>query len=167
MIVLIIVGLLSAMVAPRLAQATTRANVDAAAQRLIDDLERARVYANATSQRVDVSFDVAKGKYEITKVPDPSGRGLGVSISMASHEGAFLAAADFNGGTAFSFDGFGQATLSGTVTITSNGETRQIALDKTNGRLTAARIARTSAIARAAELAETAAAIERAKAKSK
>ncbi|MGB0768765.1 MAG: prepilin-type N-terminal cleavage/methylation domain-containing protein, partial [Phycisphaeraceae bacterium] len=61
--VVVIVGVVGAMALPRFAEATARQQLDAAAERVTDDLNKARHRARASSSTLTLTFDIDAERY--------------------------------------------------------------------------------------------------------
>ncbi len=136
-LVVVIAGLLAAVAVPRYAQSLTRYSANAAAQRVIADLELARQRAAATSKTVDVVFDPAADTYAFTNLDHPDHPGTPYTVDLSADPyGADLRTADFAGRAYFKFSGYGRPDAGGTLTLGVGTHAFTIALDPDTGQAT-------------------------------
>lgn len=114
-LVVIIVGVISAIAVPRFAQATARQQLDAAANRLISDFQKAQHHAQATSNDVELSFDASGNSYTFTPA---SGTSFQVQLDESPYQ-VKVTKATFEDTTAVTFNGFGIPSAQGAVVLES------------------------------------------------
>lgn len=147
-----VLGVLAAVAVPRYTASLARYRVEAAAGRIVGDLERARAMAGATSARVGVRFDTAGSRYIVSALDgvaslDPDGELNGaelvadhvtpdptspdqawVELGLAPFH-AELTAAVFGKDSEVFFDGFGRPDRPGRCVVTVGAERRRIVVD--------------------------------------
>ena len=135
--VVIIVGIMSAIVAPRIFTSLAYHHVEAAAKRVQVDLELARRQARATSASQTVQFLVNADSYSLPAMNDLDRPGsiYSVDLSTAPYEASILSA-DFGGDAVLIFDGYGVPDSAGQVIVESGGYRRTIFVDAVTGRVT-------------------------------
>jgi len=129
-IVVLIIGILAAVAAPKFSESLDVYHVDAAARRVKSDLEFAIGRARMMSQSVSILFDSTDSTYTMPGVPDvdrPSQDYL-VDLTKAPHASA-IANVSFGGDATVVIDGYGKPDSSGDVLVQSGDETRTIHLD--------------------------------------
>lgn len=130
-LVLVIAGVLAAIAAPRFAQATARKQLEAAADRVIADLNRASTRARAASQATTVRFRLAMDRYE---ADDTGGDAYTVELGEPPY-GVDITQARFGSTTTASFNAYGVPVDTGTVTLARGANTITVTLDS-NGEAT-------------------------------
>ena len=130
-LVLIIVGIVAAIAMPRFAQATARQQLDAAADRLVRDFEKAQHDARATINQVAMTFDTADNSYTVTQA---NGDTVVVQLDESPYQVA-IKKATFNDVSAMSFNGYGVPSSAGAVTLESSTGSVVVSL-ASNGRAT-------------------------------
>jgi prepilin-type N-terminal cleavage/methylation domain-containing protein len=130
------IGLITAgIAAPKYFNATNRYRVSVAAHRIAADFTLARAQARSRSTTQTIVFTQASNSYTLSGVKNLDGNGTNYTVNLAAEPyNVTLTSVDFgNGATQTSFDRFGFATAGGTVTISANGWTKTIVLDKNTG----------------------------------
>lgn len=138
---IVILAIVASMAIPRFGASLARQRADAAARRIMADLDLARRHANQTSSTVTVFFDVAQNRYWLSGVPDPDRPGTDYAVELdAEPYLATIVSADFGGTLKVGFDGYGDvigaAKSGGKVVISVGPEQRVITLDANTGRAT-------------------------------
>ncbi|MBX2852740.1 MAG: prepilin-type N-terminal cleavage/methylation domain-containing protein [Phycisphaeraceae bacterium] len=123
-LVMLIIGVVSAIAVPRFAQASARQRLDAAANRLIADTALARSRANAASESVTMSFDTNDDIYKVSAV---AGDAFAVELGASPYD-VSITSADFNGNRFVQFNAFGIPQQTGTVTISSSSGSVTLAI---------------------------------------
>lgn len=138
-IALLIIGVLSAVAAPRFLHMLGRYRVDAAAGRMQADLEYARQQARTHNQPRTVVFDAGTQSYELADADHPDQPGGKYVVSLSDSPGEVsLKAASFGALNAPSvtFDLYGRPDGGGTVVLTAGRSERSVRVDGTTGRVT-------------------------------
>ena len=126
-LVMFIIGIVAAIALPRFAQANARQQLEAAANRVVNDLERARHEARASSNAVAISFSTSDNSYSYASA-------VGTTFEMQLDESPYqveLSKALFNGSSNVAFNGYGMPSSNGPVTLKSNAGTVKVTLDAT------------------------------------
>jgi len=129
-IVLLIVGVLAAIAAPRFGHSLRRYRAEATARRILTDLQLAQRHARSTSTSQSVQFATAQNRYTLAGLPalDRSSGEYEVRLSGEPYEAA-LVAADFGGDELVTFNGYGLPDTCGSVLIQVGDEYRLIVLN--------------------------------------
>lgn len=136
-VVLSIVGALSAIAIPRFASAITHYRVESAAQRLVLDLEYARKHAMHTAMSQTVALNVAGDRYELVGVQhlDQSSKPYVVELSEAPYQ-ARIVSAVFGGDAEVIFDIHGVPDSGGQVVVEVGSWQSTLTLDASTGEVT-------------------------------
>lgn len=156
-LVLLLLGVIAAIAAPRLSASMERSRALAAAQRVAADLEAARSAAMAASASRKVIFAPAKSAYGGGGLAGVLDRGSGtyvVDLSRAPYNSTIPAASfgdstslrwtgvyDLDAAQEVVFDGFGRPDTEGWIVTASGGSYYKVALDRT-GRTSISRVTR-------------------------
>jgi len=135
--VLLIVGITVAIAAPRYTQGMTRYRADAAARRLVADLEWARTEAIARSGSIEVVFDFTGHTYSLKTVESINRNSVDnqVSLQKEPYQATLVSAfGDSVAGTALIFDGYGTADRNGQIVIQVGDEQRIVTVNGQTGR---------------------------------
>lgn len=133
-IVMIIVGMLAAMAIPRFAGATVRQRADAAARRLVADLNMAGRHAYQTGSSQTVVFNLTDHSYQMPGLIDPQRPGQEYVIELMDEPYLTrLVSVDFSGFEKVTFDGYGVPDNGGTIVIAAGDEKRTISVDADTG----------------------------------
>ena len=137
MIVVLIIGILSAATVPKFFDSVESFHVDAAAKRIKLDLEmgRRRARSNSTSQSVE--FDTSTSTYTLPNVPDlnHADTDYWVDLTRAPYS-SVLAFVDFNGTETVTFDGYGVPDHAGTIEIEVGNYLQTLTVEATTGKVT-------------------------------
>ena len=119
-VVILVLGTIAAVAAPRFGYASTTFRLDAAIKKIEADLQYATQMARSRSQAVVVEFDPDTDSYTITGVNSPLDGTANYTVNLA--EAPFeidLTDVRFNGGTPTSFriDGHGASINAGAIRI--------------------------------------------------
>lgn len=123
-LVLVIMGVLAAIAVPRFSQATARQQLEAAADRVVADLNRASTRARAASQTTTVLFNLSSDQYGISAV---GGQALTVDLSSPPYE-VDITSAKFGSYRYAQFNAFGVPVESGTVVLKRGGSSVTVTL---------------------------------------
>jgi prepilin-type N-terminal cleavage/methylation domain-containing protein len=137
-IVVLIIGILTAMATPKFAASLKRAQADAACLRVKADLNLARQTAISRSTTQSVQFIANSAVYTLPGIADLDNPALAAySVNLAEGEyRAVVTAASFGAGATVQFDRYGQAIDGGSVTISAGGIMKTISVDATSGAVT-------------------------------
>lgn len=133
----IIVGLVAAMAVPRYADALSRYRADAAARRIVADIQRAQAHAKATSSNATVRLRVTTDRIEIQELTDLD-RGATPYATRLDEDPYLctLTSASFDGDETLVFDGYGQPDSGGTATLRCGATQRIITVHPQTGEAT-------------------------------
>jgi len=136
-LVICIISILASVAIPRFASSMVRHRADAAAQRIVADLNFAQRRARLASTSVSVIFDATNETYRLVGVSDPDHPGSEYTIRLfeTPYE-VGIVSADFNGDATVIFDGYGVPDSGGTVVVAAGTEQRTINLAAASGRVT-------------------------------
>lgn len=137
-LVLAIIATLTAIAAPRYVNSVLNYRVNAAARRVVTDLEYARAKAKAASLGRTVFFDAVNDRYTISGESDPIDKAASyvVHLSAAPYR-ATIRSLDLGGDGQIVFDGYGMPDADGVVivqvgtmqkSVDINGATGEIAI---------------------------------------
>ena len=117
-VVMIIIGIVTAIAVPRYTGFVAGQRADTAARRITTDLAFVQRRARVSSQSRTISFLVPQDKYEVPGVPDPDHADRDYSVSLGQEPyNAIIVSADFGGDADLVFDGYGVADTDGSVVI--------------------------------------------------
>ncbi len=137
LIVIAIVGILSAMAIPRYANATNDYRAASLRGRISNDIAMTRSRAKTLSTSQSIVFSVPQNNYQITGMTDPDhpSATYTVSLSDSSLPGT-LVSATFGAGSTLTFNGYGIPSAAGSVSITSGQSASTITVDPDSGKCT-------------------------------
>ena len=128
--VMAIVAILSAIIAPRYAEAIRHYRVGAAAQRLVTDLEYARARAKSTSSSRTVIVSVVLDQYSISGETGLDGVGAFLVDVAADPYRSRILSADLGGDGQLVFDGFGRPDADGVIIVRAGDLSQAINIDR-------------------------------------
>ena len=133
--VVVIIGTLAAIAAPRFSNSLALQHVEAAARRLVADLTLAQRQAKSSDASQKVRFDPAAGEYSLVGMPHPDhpAREYGVSLQEEPYS-TILVSADFGGDQEIIFDVFGVPDSAGSVVIQVGNHVRTIVVNADTGK---------------------------------
>jgi len=123
-LVMFIIGVLGAIAIPRFAQATARQQLNAAADRIVSDLNEARIRSRAASQSSILTFDTVDNSYQFNAV---GGDATAVRLGESPYD-VEISAADFGGSGKAVFNGYGVPMSTGYVDLVSPAGTARVQL---------------------------------------
>jgi len=128
--VAMVITIIGALAAPRVASALARQRVDSAARRVAADIALAQRTARAASAARTVTFDVANDQYTLDEVPDPDrpSRDYVVELNSEPYTAQLMQAA-FGDEAELVFDGFGKVTSAGKVVLRVGRHCREVAIN--------------------------------------
>lgn len=132
-IVTMIIGIMSAVAAPRFAESLAIYRVEAAARQLRSDLAESRLRAKATSAAQVIQFDDAVESYVLIGVPDLDHPSQDHTILLRSRFQAAIASVDCGGDAELSFDGYGMPDSSAQIVIQCGSHQRTVAVAAETG----------------------------------
>ncbi len=137
-VVVAIIGTLSAIAIPRYAEADARYRAESAARRIVADLGLAQAKAYTTGETVTVSFNVAGDMLTVPGMSALEKSSLDYTVRFAEAPyRAHLLLVDFDGTPVVRFDGFGTPNRSGFVVLQVGKVLKTIMLDPSTGKAAA------------------------------
>ncbi len=132
--VIAILAIISAMAIPRFSNAAVQQRVDAAARRVVADLNLARRHARQMSASQMVAFKTSDDNYKLTSMPDQDRPSVEYIVELDDEPYRVrILSVDFSGFETVTFDGYGMPNSGGTVLIGVGGEKRLITVDPDTG----------------------------------
>ena len=136
-VVLLVMGILAATATPTFFRSLRYHRLESAARRVKVDLEQARHAARIKSQSQSITFSGPTSYTLSSGVAgmDSATETYSVDLAKAPYE---LESVTINlgGPTAISFDGYGTASVEGTIVLAAGDETRTVTLENSNGDVT-------------------------------
>jgi prepilin-type N-terminal cleavage/methylation domain-containing protein len=139
LVVLLVLGILAAVGAPKFAEALANSRAEAAARRIAADLATAQARAKATSSPQTVVFTLPPtgNHYEIVGMSDPDRPATGYTVRLSDPPyQATLVSVALGGGATLVYNGLGVPDRSGTISVQSGSRARTIAIDQSTGMAT-------------------------------
>jgi type IV fimbrial biogenesis protein FimT len=135
-LVMTIIYILAAIAVPKYAGALARYRADAAARRVVTDLDFARQRARASSASITVRMRAQNDIVKVFDVRDPDDANNDNTITRLSNSPylADVTAVDFGGDNLIVFDGYGAPDSGGTAVVTVGSVSRTIVLDADSGK---------------------------------
>lgn len=134
-IVLMIMGILTAVTAPKFFDSLLFHRVESAARRVKADLELARTQARLTSASQSITFASSAYTLSNTKSLDKPGAIYSVDLKKEPYS-LDSATPSFSNAAAVSFDGYGTPSSGGTVVLVAKSHTCTVTLNGTTGDVT-------------------------------
>jgi len=132
--VLTIVGILAAVAIPRFASAGVKQRVDAAARRVITDLNLVRRFAFQSGAGQMVEFDLDAESYLFSGMEDPTLPGERYRVSLSEEPYLVeIKSANFSGTDAFKYNGYGIPDKGGVIVVGAGEEQRSVIVDPDSG----------------------------------
>jgi prepilin-type N-terminal cleavage/methylation domain-containing protein len=139
-LVVAIIGVLSAIAMPRYSASIHNFRAGSAARRLAADIAMAQAQARAGSTARTLSFDVANSRYGISGIKGLDGAAsYTVLLRDPPYQCSISALALANAGNTIVFDGFGVPSTGGTISLAAGSMTRTVTVSAASGRVTVAR----------------------------
>jgi len=134
-IVLVILGVVAAIAAPRYASALCRYRADCAARRIVADLGLAQARARQTSQGQTLVFDLAANQLRIAGLPDLDRHSSDYTVRLggAPYQ-AKIVSADFGGDSTIVFNGYGIPDSGGSVVVEVGDVQRTVVVSPATGK---------------------------------
>jgi prepilin-type N-terminal cleavage/methylation domain-containing protein len=139
-LVVAVIGILSAIAMPRYSASIHNFRVSSAARRLVADVALAQAQARAASTARALAFDTANNRYGITGIKGLDGAAnYTVSLAEAPYQSSITALNLADGGTTVVFDGYGAPSTGGTIALAAGGMTRTVTINAATGRTAVSR----------------------------
>lgn len=138
--VLSILGVVTAIAVPRFGSGMSRYQLDAAARRVVADLEWARAEAMAQSTTIEVQFEFQTHRYVLKGVESINRDSVdnAVALSEEPYNAQIISAFGKNIGDAthsMFFDMYGKADQTGTIEVKVGGDSLFIDVDSETGKV--------------------------------
>ena len=132
--VVLIIGILAAIAAPRFNSSLARQRVEGAARRIVMDLALAQRYAKRSTINQTVQFDSSTHEYSLVGMPHPDLASLEYGVSLTEDPyGAVVVSADFGGDEELVFNVYGMPDSGGSVVIRVGDQIRTVTVDADTG----------------------------------
>jgi prepilin-type N-terminal cleavage/methylation domain-containing protein len=132
-----IVSILSAVAIPRYASSLANYRADAAARRILADIQLAQARARALSAQQTITFSTTQHSYQIAGYADPDLPSATYTVSLrAAPYSARLTTASFGGSATLTLNGFGLPATSGTLQVQSGAAVRTLTINAQTGTVT-------------------------------
>ncbi len=132
--VVIIIGILATIAAPRVGGALARQRIASTANRLVMDIALARRHASATSAGVTLHFDEQEREYSLHSVPDPDQPNQDYSVRLNDDPYKIdRITANFGGDVDLNYNGWGMPDCGGTIALELGNYTKYISVDTGTG----------------------------------
>jgi type II secretion system protein H len=138
MVVLLVMGIVAATATPSFYESLRYHEIETAARRVVLDLKQAQHAARVTSLPQSLTFDSAT-TYTLSSGASLQGssQAYAVELSETPYEldGVTL---NLGGPRSVAFDGYGNASVGGTIVLRIGDKTRTITINQTNGQISVA-----------------------------
>lgn len=136
-IVLLIMGIVAAVAAPRLTNSLMYFRADAAAKRIAADIARAQRQAMTSSMSQSVQFTVATNSYTLPGMKDINHPALDYVVKLADFPcQATLLKVDFGADSVVVFDRYGLPDGGGSAAVWAGDHLRTVTVDANTGKVT-------------------------------
>ena len=132
--VTVIIGTVAAIALPRFSALLVRRRLDAAALRVMKDIDLVRTTAESQSKTISITFD-ATG-YDLTGVSTKSASGDVTRVNLLEETRCQIAVSFTHGGSRINVDGYGRPDNGGTITLSSGERSLTLTVDEATGRVT-------------------------------
>lgn len=134
-VVILVLGILSAVSVPRFADALRYHRISAAADRIVADLVRAQSAAYGSSTSKTVTFNVAASTYEVAGVSslDRSSGSYVVDLKVSPYLSSLVTVWDQTGIQSITFNGYGLPDKGGTIVVGCSGAQKVISISASTG----------------------------------
>jgi prepilin-type N-terminal cleavage/methylation domain-containing protein len=135
LMVLAIIGTMSAIAIPRYQRALARYRADGAGRRLAADLALARNLARTTSGTQTLTFDVASSSYQLPGYHGlgAGSRDYGVSLGEDPYRASIMAV-NLSGASQIVFDRFGTPSIGGSIAVKAGDFVSTVSIDAQTGK---------------------------------
>jgi type II secretion system protein H len=134
-IVVVILGVIAAIAAPRLAMSAESKRVHTAAKRLAADLGTARTSAMATSSPRTVTISLTDAKYSISNISDIDRMGMQYMVDLGRDPyGVTVDSMTAGTGGVIVFNASGGVSRGGTIVLRRGDERRNVVIDPSTGK---------------------------------
>lgn len=134
-IVVLIIGIISAVAVPRFSDAVSFYRLQAAADRIKADVGVARDKARTSSASQSIQFDPPSDAYTLPGVQDLDHAASVYTVKLQDPPyDAVIVSADFGGDAVLVFNGYGVPDSGGTVVVQSGPYQTTVSVDPTTGK---------------------------------
>lgn len=134
-IVILVLGILSAVSVPRFTDSLRQYRVQAAADRIVADLARTQAAAYGSSASKTITFNVSAGSYQVTGVKslDHSSSAYSVELTQDPYQCTLVSVWDQIGMQSLIFDGYGLPNKGGNIVVSCGGALKTIKVSSSTG----------------------------------
>lgn len=133
-VVVAILAILASVAVPRFANSLLRRRVEAAARRVVSDLELVQRSARIRSAALTVEFDLGVAGYRVAGLTDPDHPQQDYRVSLAEPPYEVdLGKVDLDGDATITYDGYGQPDRGGTIVVRAGGMEVEVTVDAVTG----------------------------------
>lgn len=134
MVVLLVMGIVAAVATPRFYASLQYHQIETAARRLVQDLEHVRHVARIKSQPQTLTFTNATTYTLSPGIASLKSSTQTYSVDLSQNPyGLERVTLQLGGATLITFDGYGNASVGGTIVLELGDQTRTVSLDNSNG----------------------------------
>jgi len=135
LLVLVIMGVTSAMAVPRFANFLAQNRLDTAVTRITADLNYLASQAKHRSTAMRIRFNVLNDSYTLEGLPSLTHKSDAYIVQLGDEPyGVSLVSASFSGSANLTYDGFGKPDSGGTIVLAVGAMTRTMTLTGSNVR---------------------------------
>ena len=133
-LVIAIMGVLSGIAIPRYGRGTNRYRADAAAKRVVAELQEAQQRARSASGPCTISFSTSTSIITVTNptVGGVAGRTSTIRLNVPPYLST-IRSATFGSGSTLTFSGYGKPSNAGTIVVGAGTEQRTFTLSAVTG----------------------------------
>lgn len=132
-VVLVIVSIMTAIAAPRYANATSRYRAEMAARKVAADLALAQSRARIQSAAQTVRFDTVAQSYTLPTMVDADHPASTYMVDLTQPPYRATVTLGLNSATAIVFNGYGMPDCGGRIVLQSGGATKVVTVDASTG----------------------------------
>ncbi len=133
-VVVAILAILASVAVPRFANSLLRRRVEAAARRVVTDLELVRRRARISSTTLAIEFELEAAAYRVAGLTDPDHPQQDYRVSLADPPYEVeLRRIDLDGEATLQFDGYGQPDRSGSIVVGAGDYEIEVNVDADTG----------------------------------
>jgi prepilin-type N-terminal cleavage/methylation domain-containing protein len=135
--VVAIVGIVSAIAVPRYSAAACNYRAEVAARRVAKDIGLAQSRARTLSASQTITFNTSTGQYSIAGMTNPDRPASAYTVKLGDPPyQALLVSVTIGAGTSLTFNGYGVPSSGGTIVLQAGAAQRTVVIDPTTGAAT-------------------------------
>ncbi len=135
LLVMLIMGITSAMAVPRFANFMAQSRLDSAARRIVTDLRAASNHAKHRSKTKTVTFDIAGNSYDISGLNSLTHKNQNYIVQLDEEPYTVtIVSVNFGGNATLTYDGYGRPDSGGTIVISVGAAQRTLTLSNAGAR---------------------------------